>query len=168
MVRAIHCALVLLASSVASAYERPRSVLRPIATPNGNFSDPEHIVPSRHVSLHYGSNDTTEGISAVNVTLSMKYPSVLLEEIASVIDVVCSSSSLVITFNKDAAYQKAVTGWPATGNFLLVTNHFGDCDLDDERGLFLVQELAWDAAGLTVTASSQKQDLPAVAGKCIP
>jgi hypothetical protein len=94
----------------------------------------------------------------------MKYPSVLLEDILSVQSVVCSDAGIVVTFNDAAGYEKSITEWPASGDFILFTNHLGNCDAEFDRGLFLVGGLTFDEAMLTITATAEKSDFQSLAG----
>jgi hypothetical protein len=138
--------------------------LGPVPNPSSNRSDLSNITPKTNLTIHYGSNDTSTPATNAQVSLQMKYPSVLLEDILSVYTVTCSDTGVVVTFNDTASYEKSMTEWPVSGDFILFTNHLGDCDAEFERGLFLVGGLVFDQATLTVTATAQKSDFRSTAG----
>ncbi|KAH7323501.1 hypothetical protein BKA65DRAFT_567242 [Rhexocercosporidium sp. MPI-PUGE-AT-0058] len=132
---------VATASFLAAADSVPAAKVQPIA-------------PKTDIILQYASVNATEEMTA-SINAVMKYPSVLLEEIDSVSKVDCSADSVAITFSDKADYDETTKDWPASG-FVLFTNHLGDCDTDNERGLYIVNSVTWDDATLTVTAASTK------------
>jgi len=138
--------------------------LGPVSNPSCDPSDLNNIVPKSNLSLFYGSNDTSTPDSNAQVSLQMKVPSVLLEEILSVRSVVCSDTGVVVTFDDLAGYEKSMSEWPASGDFVLFTNHLGNCDTEFERGLFLVDGLTFDETTLTVVATAEKSDFQSTAG----
>src|SRR5438552_4043319 len=75
-----------------------KATFNPAPMPNIDRHDPTHLIPSKAISLHYQTNSTTAANPKVNVTHTMKYPSVLLEQIASVTNVHCSANSVAVTF----------------------------------------------------------------------
>ena len=85
----------------------------------------------------------------------MKLPSVLLEDIDSISSVDCSADSVAVKFGNQADFEESLADWPSS-NFILFTSHLGDCDTDNERGLYVVSSVAFDNATFTVTASSKK------------
>ncbi|KAE9371250.1 hypothetical protein N431DRAFT_467441 [Stipitochalara longipes BDJ] len=107
--------------------------------------------PSTNVTLLYQSNEVNPIIAEVNAT--MKYPSVLLEDIESISAVDCSTTSVDITFSTEAGFTETLAAWPSS-SFILFTNHLRDCDVDNERGLYVVSSLEFDNVTLTVTAST--------------
>lgn len=112
------------------------------------------LTPRTNVSLAYeGVNDTNALVHA-----SMKYPSVLLENIEALSGVRCSATGVVLTFNNSAEYTESLAIWP-TSDFILFTNHLGDCDAENERGVYLVEDLAYDNSSLTITATANKTEL---------
>jgi hypothetical protein len=85
--------------------------------------------------------------------------------VASVSSVICSADSVAVTFNDSSVFEATEAAWTAEGTFVLVTNHLGDCDVELERGMFLVKSLTWSNASLVATAKSQVANISTVAGK---
>jgi hypothetical protein len=79
----------------------PPNVFAPALAPGIDTHSLTYVVPQTNVSLFYGSNVTETASTRVNHT--MRYPTVLLEQIASVISVDCSNTSVVVTFNNTDA-----------------------------------------------------------------
>ena len=123
-----------------------------------------HIAASTNVSLHYASKSTISNAS-IKVDHVMRYPTIVLEEIASIVSVQCSETSVAITFNDYSAFAASQDRWDADGTFVMVTNHLGDCDAELERGVFLVSSLNWDRKTLVCTASSERSDIASTAGE---
>ena len=109
------------------------------------------IAPQSNVTLYFASSDTASSNIVAELNATMKYPSVLLEDITSVTGVDCSTSSVSITFSDAATFASSLELWSAE-SFLLFTNHLGNCDTDTERGIYLVngvksdgqQEVLWE------------------------
>jgi hypothetical protein len=139
------------------------STLSPIPAPNVNIADPVHISPAQNVSLYYGLNSTADP-SLVNITLSMNYPAIVLENIEPVIGVDCSNDSVAVTFNNTDSFNDALQQWTLDGNLIMITNHMGDCDAEFERGFFLVDSVASNKTN-TIVATASKQQLDAIARK---
>jgi hypothetical protein len=89
------------------------------------------------------------------VNATMKSPSILLEDIDSITKVDCSATSVDITFDNQADYDESMKTWPSSA-FTLFTNHLGDCDTDNERGLYDVSSLKFNFDTLTITAATEK------------
>lgn len=94
----------------------------------------------------------------------MNYPTVILENVDAISSVDCSDDAVTVTFNNTASYLATTTEWYADGDFVVITNHLGDCDAEVERGFFLVESLSWDNATLAVTASASKSNITQTAG----
>jgi hypothetical protein len=160
---------VAASSTTSSIIDVSHSVgsvkLGPVSNPSCDPSDLNNIVPKSNLTLHYGSNDTSTPDSNAKISLQMKVPSVVLEEIVSVHSVVCSDAGVVVTFDDLAGYEKSMKEWPSSGDFVLFTNHLGNCDAEFERGLFLVGGLAFDETTLTVVATAEKSDFQSTAGQ---
>jgi hypothetical protein len=114
--------------------------------------------------LPYASN-TSDTLVSVNHT--MKYPSILLEGIASVSNVDCSDTDVAITFNDSSVFALTQAQW-SNKTFVLVTNHLGDCDAELERGFFLVDGVNWDNSTLIATATSTKSNINTTACTFFP
>ena len=111
------------------------------------------VTPQASVILRYESISSLAMLAQVNAT--MKVPSVLLEDIASVTHVDCADSYVAVTFSESADYLESLAAW-SNSTFIMFTNHLGDCDPENERGLYLVDSIASKDATLTITASSIK------------
>lgn len=140
------------------------------------------IEPSLNLTIPYASNSSTSVIEMKN---TMKFPTVLLETIASVISVDCSATSVQLTFNDSAIFDTTYAAWTTQDQFLMVTNHFGDCDEELERGtflsatlamplfclhllgFFLVDSVKFDNSTLVCTAQASKTNISSTAGKLI-
>ena len=80
----------------------------PIKKPSFNRHDIKNVVPSKNTSCYYSANSTS-GSMVVNNT--MKYPTVVLEDIASIINVDCTADSVAVTFNDTTTFEKAQRVW---------------------------------------------------------
>jgi hypothetical protein len=139
------------------------NVFAPALAPGVDTHGVKSVVPQTNVSLFYGSNLTSS--ASVNVKHTMKYPTVLLEQIASIINVDCFADSVAMTFNNSGVFATTQTAWTADGIVVFITNHLGNCDPELERGFFLATSLSFDNATLIATASSAKANISSIAGK---
>jgi hypothetical protein len=144
----------------------PPQVFAPALAPGIDTHSLTYIIPQTNVSLFYGSNVTET--ASIRVNHMMRYPTVLLEQIASVVNVDCSNTSVVVTFNNTDAFEATEAAWNAENQFVLVTNHLGDCDAELERSYFLVSSLSFDSTTLVATASSERGNISSTAGKTSP
>ncbi|KXJ89416.1 hypothetical protein Micbo1qcDRAFT_235234 [Microdochium bolleyi] len=135
--------------------------LRPILTSAYQAGNLSNANPSTNVELSYGN----EIDAMVNVALAMNYPSVLLEEIDAVSHVVCTDSSVSVTFDSDALFKFCTSAWNLDDKegLVIITNHMGNCDVEHERGIFYATSTTWDAKSLTVTARTEKKEVADVA-----
>ncbi|KAH6711513.1 hypothetical protein BKA61DRAFT_676713 [Leptodontidium sp. MPI-SDFR-AT-0119] len=122
----------------------------------------KNVVPSKNTSCYYSANSTS-GSMVVNNT--MKYPTVVLEDIASIINVDCTADSVAVTFNDTTTFEKAQSAWASSSNasMVLITNHLGDCDAELERSYFLTNSISFDSDTLVATASTQAANISTVA-----
>jgi hypothetical protein len=141
------------------------NVFAPSLAPGVDTHSITCVFPETNVSGFYGSNFTTS--ASVNVSHTMKYPTVLLEQIASIINVDCSADSVAMTFNNSEIFAATQAAWIADGTVVFITNHLGDCDPELERGFFLSSSLSFDNATLIATASSAKANISSTAGKSV-
>lgn len=113
--------------------------------------------PTANVTLFYGSVTTTsaEPIMFAEIKATMMYPSVLLEEVPSIKEVRCSASSIVIVFDSLKGLQETADSW-GTSTFILFTYHGSDCNVENERGIYIVRAFATSPDALTVTTFSTK------------
>lgn len=141
------------------------NLFSPIFAPGIDRHDITHVVPQANVSLYYGSNLTAS--ASVSISHTMKYPTIILEQIASIISVDCSDTSVAMTFNNSIVFATTQAAWIADGTMVFVTNHLGDCDPVLERSFFLSSSLSFDNTTLTATASSMKANISSTAGKSV-
>lgn len=95
-----------------------------------------NVVPQNHINLRYGLDDN----ALVEIALVMDRSTIVLEDVPSVQKVDCDliSKSVLVTFNDAADFTAVTNQWSALEDeFILITNHMGDCDTEFERGFFL-------------------------------
>lgn len=136
------------------------TILGPVKGPGSCGDD---IAPSSNVQLHYG----TDGHSLANVSLTMHRPAVLLENIASVVNVVCSDTAVVVEFNNSEAFASAVAHWVPSPSLVLVTNHQGNCDAELERGFFVTDAIEALNSYLILVAWANKTNVNETSGTYI-
>ncbi|KAL3428160.1 hypothetical protein PVAG01_01669 [Phlyctema vagabunda] len=120
------------------------------------------LTPNENITLLYQSADVDAMRAEVDAT--MNHPAILLEDVDSISKVDCSAESVAVTFSEVSEYEEIFTAWPQD-SFILLTNHLGDCDTDNERGLYVVNSLGFDNKTLTVTASTIRSDFNSSAGE---
>jgi hypothetical protein len=158
--------LTALAATHTSILEVGKKTLFGSApAPKIDRHDPARIVPSKDVTLHYETGSDSNAHTNLNVTHVMKYPTILLEEIASLINVDCEANSVAMTFNDSSVFASIRGSWSTNQTLVLVTNHLGDCDAELERGFFIAKKLDWDSKNLVCTAKTAKTDVEHTAGK---
>src|SRR3954468_7755193 len=101
---------------------RPTTVFSPARLPQPNKPRLSQIRPSRNITLPYVSDSTDARQSHMNVTHSMRYPTVALEQIASIINVDCTHNSVALKFNDSAAFAMSQSLWTQKP-FVMVTNN---------------------------------------------
>ncbi|KAH8895788.1 hypothetical protein GQ53DRAFT_640483 [Thozetella sp. PMI_491] len=136
----------------------PGRVLAPIAVPARPLT---RATLHDNVTLNWG----VESTSYVNVSLAMTHPTVVLEDILSIVNVDCDATSVAVTFNSSAALDATVADWDAIDTFILITNHLGDCDAELERGFFIGTTVAVDAGALVANVTAEKSDVANTAAK---
>lgn len=154
-------ALFTLAVAAQAQAADTTTTLMPVLRKGCDTSDPVNLVPVSNIALEYGSKNE----KLVSVSLAMKYPSVVLEEVDAVAAVDCAAESVTVTFNTTAAFEQTSRHWQALDNFVMITNHAGDCDVENERGFFLVDTVSFDGTALKVVANAQKSDVANMAGQ---
>lgn len=80
----------------------------PVKRPHFDRGNMKNVVPSKNTSCYYSANSTS-GSMVMNNT--MKYPTVVLEDIASIVNVDCTSDSVAVTFDDAAIFRKAQSAW---------------------------------------------------------
>lgn len=153
---------VALEASVATFASNTTNVFAPVVAPHVNTQNDALLIPQNNVSLYYASNISVGGL-VINHTMAA--PTVLLEQIASISSVDCTAESVAVTFNDSSVFALAQNAWTTSKNFVLVTNHLGDCDPELERSFFLVESMSFDDESLVVTASSTKTNVSSTASE---
>ncbi|PYH82665.1 hypothetical protein BO82DRAFT_413302 [Aspergillus uvarum CBS 121591] len=98
----------------------------------------------------------SQPLTAAKVDAQMKLPTVVLEEITTISSVSCSAESVEVVFASTADYQRSVSAWPSS-SFILLANHLGDCDAENERGVYLVESSTVASANNnTITAHTTR------------
>ncbi len=155
----------LVATAVLAQAADTNATFAPVLNPDVNVHNISNVVPATNVTLLYAANTTD---AAVSVSHIMKYPSILLEEIASITDVTCSATEVVFTFSNATVLAALEGAWEADdSSFVLITNHFGNCDAELERGIFLTDDINCDSTTLVCTASGAMTDVQNTAGERI-
>ena len=139
------------------------STFGPVVAPDLDVDDLVNIVPQANVSLYYGSAKDEEP-GSINMTLAMNTPTVVLEYVSAITNVDCSDDGLSVTFNDTASFEKAMTEWSGLDDFVLITNHMGDCDAEFERGFFLATDVSAHAPTKTIVVTAAKEELVNIAG----
>jgi hypothetical protein len=85
------------------------NVFGPMVNPTIDRDDLAHVLPNFNVSLYYASNLTVDANMKVNYT--MKYGTVVLEQIAAVTNVTCTLSSVAATFNDPSVFDSTQASW---------------------------------------------------------
>ncbi|KAL8301076.1 hypothetical protein RB593_000059 [Gaeumannomyces tritici] len=154
--------LALLVGSAASRSIKDVTTLKPIpkrpAALQG-LDDGAAVAPSTSVKLEYG----LDAKPMVEVKLDMAKPTVLLEEVADVVNVTCSDGGLAVEFKSKQSFLDAVAAWAGKGDLVFFTNHNGACDNGLERGIYEVNKFEGNAEKLVVNASAAKKDVASTA-----
>lgn len=162
-----YCLAAAVATQTSILETGKKTLFGSAPMPDIDRTNISHIRPSKDISLHYTSNSATAPNANVNVTHTMKYPTILLEEIASLINVDCSASSVAMTFNDSSVFSTIRGSWSTNQTLVLITNHLGDCDEELERSFFIAKKLTWDSKNLVAIANSVKTDIEHTAGMYI-
>ncbi|KAI9047648.1 hypothetical protein LZ554_008359 [Drepanopeziza brunnea f. sp. 'monogermtubi'] len=142
--------------------EEPTQVFAPLPHVDVDKHDHDNILPKKKISSYYSTNETDEAHITVNHT--MKYPSVMLEDIASITLVECTHNSVKTVFNDTKVFERARAFWIANhGPLVLVTNHLGNCDDELDRSFFIATSCQWDVSSLTAVAYARKADVSSIA-----
>lgn len=155
--------LALLAGTALARSHQEVTHLKPITKGKGlqARADEAAVAPTTSVNLDYGLDSEP----MVHVELEMQIPTVLLEDVASIKNVSCSSGSLSVFFTTSDGFEAAVATWVGKGDLVFFTNHLGGCDAEVERGIFKVNKVSGDKETLTILAQAEKKDVASTAGK---
>lgn len=117
-------------------------------------TETQTFTPANDLKLPY----SLEAASAM-VSVVMKKPAIVLENLPSLSDVKCIDGNVVLTFSNAEAAKSARDAWPKSGDFIVVMDEApGSCSGDRERGFFLLGELIHDEEKFTITAAAEKRD----------
>lgn len=97
------------ASAASTTANATTNVFAPVVNPALDRHDLSHVIPHYNVSLYYASNTTTDSSMKINHT--MIYPTVVLEQIAYISNVDCTSSSVAVTFNDSSVFETTQAAW---------------------------------------------------------
>ncbi|TLD11694.1 hypothetical protein PspLS_11759 [Pyricularia sp. CBS 133598] len=117
-------------------------------------TETQTFTPANDLKLPYSLDATSAMVSVV-----MKKPSIVLENLPSFSDVKCADGNVILSFKNAEAVKAARNAWPSSGDFIIVMDEApGTCSGDRERGFFLLGELSHDEEKFTITAAAQKRD----------
>ncbi|KAM5350637.1 hypothetical protein ACJ41O_007142 [Fusarium nematophilum] len=159
------------AATKTAAQHNTTVIFTPVPCPDEDSSNPENAVPKKKVSLSYGAQkgtvpaNSTGSDGAINMSIDMDKPAVVLDSIASVTDVHCSDDAVTVKFGKSDAFGKAKKSW-ADGGFTLITSGMSGCDSKYERSFFLVEDVELDEGEKTITCRASRHDLSKLAESC--
>ncbi|OJK01747.1 hypothetical protein ASPACDRAFT_59397 [Aspergillus aculeatus ATCC 16872] len=111
------------------------------------------IAPEKDITLYYQA--ASQPLTAATVDAQMNLPTVVLEDITTISSVSCSAEAVEIVFASTTDYQRSVSAWPSS-SFILLTNHLGNCDAENERGVYLVDSSTVGSANNTITAQTTR------------
>ncbi|KAK3899802.1 hypothetical protein C8A05DRAFT_46229 [Staphylotrichum tortipilum] len=134
-------------------------ILHPVLSQDADTTNLGNLLPSTNVSLNWGA----QGNGLVKVAMVMAHPTVLLEEVDDISSVDCQATAVSVAFGSTEGFDEAFADWSDNGDFILVTNHLGDCDTDNERGFYLVQAITSNRETRTVVASAHRTDVNSTA-----
>ncbi|KAF3356089.1 hypothetical protein VdG1_06540 [Verticillium dahliae VDG1] len=134
----------------------------PCSAPGIDRSDPINIVPAQNVSLYYSSLDEEEP-GSIGMNLTMNNPTVVLEHIDSISNVICNNLTVTVLFENLEGFNEAVKDWSDDEAFVLITNHMGNCNAALERGFFLASGVSSNAEKLAVTVKASRKELASIA-----
>ncbi|KAH7039820.1 uncharacterized protein B0I36DRAFT_370800 [Microdochium trichocladiopsis] len=153
--------LALLASTALAKSLKETTTLKPISKAKGlqRRADDPACAPKTSIGFDYG----IDADPMVHVDLDMQNPAVVLEDVAAIKNVSCSATSISIAFATPDGFQAAVASWEDKGDLVFFTNHLGGCDVEDERGVFLVNSISSCPETLTIVAKAEKKDVASTA-----
>ncbi|KAI1416541.1 hypothetical protein F5Y13DRAFT_205406 [Hypoxylon sp. FL1857] len=152
----------LLVTTIVSAWN-DFTTLHPVLAPSYDTAELANIIPSTNVSLDYSLDSPEDPRSGVSIDLQTDQPAVLLEAIGDVLQVVCTTNTVAVTFRTQAAFERSIVEWPRDGNFYLITDNLGVYGARAERGIYRVNSLSWDDESLTVAAQARPETLASIA-----
>ncbi|PFH57005.1 hypothetical protein XA68_15646 [Ophiocordyceps unilateralis] len=101
--------------------------------PDRDLTEPNNTLPARRIAMLWAQE---EGSGRIRVQSRMRWPTVLLEDIGAVTDVVCDKGKVSVSFDQEESFARARDAWKSHGRFVLVTNALGGCDAPAERGIY--------------------------------
>lgn len=124
--------------------------------------------PTTDITLNWEALNSTQ---MVVVALAMNYSTVVLEDLVAVSNVECFDDSIAVTFNDTTEFADAQTEWAALlDQFVLITNHVGNCDEELERGFFLADTdtMSFYENNLTAVVYAEKTNVSQTAREYHP
>ena len=126
--------------------------LSPYVHEDTDTSDPDHIKPKTHHTLHYG-----EGNKRAQVDFNFHHPTVPLEFINDVKDITCPSDNEIhVTFDSEDLFEKAIDDWPESGSLFNLIDNTEGCGKSGHRTFFQIQSYTLDKASRCVQATGKQ------------
>lgn len=97
------------ASSTSAIPAAPTSYFGPVLNPHIDTANISFVHPQANITMYYASNLTAASSMKINHT--MKYPTVMLEQIAAVTLVDCTADSVAVTFNDSTVFEITEASW---------------------------------------------------------
>ncbi|KAL1889623.1 hypothetical protein Cpir12675_005704 [Ceratocystis pirilliformis] len=119
------------------------------------------MTPSLDVKVLYASLDA-EDDGEIEIALKMEIPTVVLEAIEDVDRVSCDSENMYVTFKNWQMYEKVLEEWQKARDLVVISNHGGKCDDDNQRGFYEVISITGNPKLSTVKISVYKAQISEV------
>ncbi|CAI4217815.1 unnamed protein product [Parascedosporium putredinis] len=135
---------------------------KPCSRPKKLPGSRKPLIPKKEVHLAY---DPVEegGEGSIDMTLLMKEPAVVLEDVEDIIGTICGKGFIDVSFLSKDAFDEALADWIDNEALIFITNHLGNCDTELERGFFLASGLEPNAETLSIRANAAKKTLETIA-----
>jgi hypothetical protein len=151
LLQLLQCTLRVSATSPLEE-QSPDRIFLPGQDWSVNRADLEHLVPSYSSRLMF--LEEPQSSLAMSTTMTMMFPTIILENSAFVRSVRCSSNvSMAIQISNAEAFEK-IRQWPGN-DLVLVTNRLS-CNPANERGIFLTHETNFDLDTLVVEIETRR------------
>ena len=126
--------------------------LSPYVHADTDTTDPDHIKPKMNHTLHYA-----EGQRRAQVNFDFHHPTVPLEYISAVKDIICpSETELHLTFDTSDMFDKATDDWPNSGTIFNLIDNTEGCGKSDQRTFFQVQTYTMNKESLSVQTKGKQ------------
>ncbi|KKF92570.1 hypothetical protein CFO_g5081 [Ceratocystis platani] len=127
-------------SSVSQVVIEPTDVAESVVNnyiPKNAETSPDAMTPSENVKVLYASLDA-EDQGEIEAALVMGKPTIVLEAVEGVDRVSCDSEHMYVTFKNWQMYKKVLEKWEDERDLVIISNHGGQCDDDNQRGFYEV------------------------------